>query len=78
MLISQYRSVTIVGAKRTVPTKILSELAKKNSYLSKNKIIPNFVKFVPTKKLGHKFFRPSFVAVVGSEIWDPISGTWDG
>jgi len=29
------------------------------------------VKFVATKKMTTYFFHPSFVAVYGSDIWDP-------
>jgi hypothetical protein len=36
-----------------------------------HKIIYNFVIFVATKKVGQLIFSPSFVAVVGPEIWDP-------
>jgi hypothetical protein len=38
-------------------------------------MIFNFVIFVATKKVGQLTFSPSsFVAVVGSGIWDPDSG----
>ncbi len=45
-------------------------------YLYQNKINLNFVKFLATKKVRHKFSPLLFVAVVvvGSEFWGP--GPW--